>query len=389
MKKSNKWYYESAYKGEFVAKVLEVVEEKDCWRVVLDGTCFYPVGGGQPADTGVLGGVRVVDCYLADGIVYHIMEGKPNFGAGDEVAGAVDFARRYAFMQNHSGEHLLSGLAKSRYGATNVGFHMSEAGFTMDLDLPLDVDVLNELEVAANAVINEGVVFEISWLAGDGLGGLDARAKRDFAADDDVRLVDVPGYDLCACAGLHVANAYEIGILKIVSHQKYKGGVRLTVFCGADAWRDYSRKNEIVKEVSRLLSAEIEGCGAGIERLLGANAALKEEIAGWKNRIFELRAQEVAPGADLAYFFEEGLTMEDLRRFAALTAERAKIAVVLSSGGEGHKYAICGCDEIVLTDFAKRFNAALNGRGGGKGVVAQGAVQADFAMIEAYLEGLL
>ena len=390
MDKTVKLYYESAYMQEFSARVLKVVEHEGRWHVALDKTCFYPGGGGQPADNGILGGVQVLDCYAKNGIIYHILEDTHGFAVGDEVVGKINFARRYAFMQNHTGEHILSGLAKSCFGATNVGFHMSERGFTMDLDMPLDKAALDGLERLANQVIHGGLMVDLRFLPGHNLRGSDMRSKRDFANDDTVRLVTIGKYDLCACAGLHTENTHEVGVMQIVSHQNYKGGVRLTVFCGIDAAWDYGRKNAIVQEFSRKLSAETDSCIFALERYMDGAAALREEIAMLKNRVFELYTSQIADNVRLVWFFEDGLTVEDIRRFASMAAERAQIAVVLSKQDKGHKYAICTQNtDVDLVDFARRFNDVLDGKGGAKNQVAQGSISANYSAILAYLEGLV
>jgi len=390
MEKTTKIYYESAYKRDFLAVVLACEKVDGGWKILLDGTCFYPGGGGQPCDIGVLGDMRVVECYSRDGMTWHIVEGDVlGLAMGDEVRGEVDFARRYAFMQNHTGEHLLSGLAKNRWGATNVGFHMSisERGFTMDLDRLLDEDAVTELERVANEAVMAAVDVDISGIAGSGLVGLDVRAKREFAEDDEVRLVSIEGYDLCACAGLHTANTLEVGVVKIVAAQKYKGGVRLTVMCGSDAAWDYGRKHDALREISRLTSAETDKCMGAVERLLVSGAALKREIDALKNRIFEMRAVQVPVNSDFVWLCEDGLDNDNMRRFADMVVQRAKMAVVLSESGGVWRYYACAQDDNAecLQDFVKRFNEELGGKGGGKGLAAQGALSAGFEAIEGFL----
>ena len=390
MMKTERKYYESAYEAEFEAVVVKVDERAGKWCVVLEASCFYPGGGGQPADVGNLGGCGVVDCFEDDGLIYHVMERRPDFAAGDLVRGVVDFGRRYAFMQNHTGEHVLSGLAKSRFGAMNVGFHMSERGFTIDFDLPLSAEELEELEELANRAVARDVDVELRIVRGEELLGIEARSKKDFGREAEVRLVEVPGYDCCACAALHVGNLREVGIVKIVGYARYKGGVRLNVFCGGDALWDYTRKNGIVKELGAVFSAEAEGLVAAALRVKAVGGELKKEIDGLKNRIFELRAGAADEGADFAYYFEEGLDGDGLRRFANLAAGRARIAIVLSGEGAVYRYAACSHDgEADLAGFAAKLNEALDGRGGAGGNVAQGALKAGFEEILEYLEGLV
>ena len=383
MEKTVKKYYESAYTVDFAATVLAWEQVDGKWRVLLDVTCFYPGGGGQPCDTGVLGGAQVTECYERDGYIWHILEGSvPKFDIGDEIVGKIDFARRFALMQNHTGEHLLSGLAKRGHGATNVGFHMSERGFTMDLDVYLDDQRLEKLELLANEAVLAAVDVKISTVRGDGPLVREARSKKDFGATDEVRLVDIAGYDLCACAALHVANTQEVGLVKIVAAQKYKGGVRLTVYCGNDAHWDYGRKNDMLREISRLTSSEVQNCVSAVKSLQQVNIDFKKEADGLRMQIFEIKAAQVPENSALAWFRYDGLQPKDMQRFAGLAAQRAKLAVVLSD----KKYFVCAQgDADLLRDFVGRFNEELGGKGGISNLVAQGIVTAELSKVEEFL----
>jgi alanyl-tRNA synthetase len=324
----------------------------------------------------------VVECFDAGGYIWHIVEGeRPQFGVGDGIIGQIDFARRFAFMQNHTGEHVLSGLAKRLWGATNRGFHMSQHGFTMDLDIQPDWMQVETLEMLANKAVLEAVDVGILDVAGYELADMDARSKRDFSAKDAVRLVDIAGYDLCACAGMHVRNTHEVRLVRILGAQKYKGGVRLNVCCGNDALLDYKRKDLILKEISRLTSSEILMCAAAVEKLLTVNAGLKKDLGLAKSRIFKLKAAQVPENSGLAWFCEDGLDMDDMRRFAEAVAQRARLAVILS----GRRYFICGRDANELRDFVRKFNEELGGKGGVNNLAAQGAVTAELSAIEEFL----
>ena len=383
MKKTYKLYYDDPYMTDFTAQILHIDEENEQFHVALTQSCFYPSGGGQPCDTGTINGIFVHDCYEKDGRIYHVLAEKPE---GDFVEGRVDFARRYALLQNHTGEHILSGLAKSHFGANNVGFHMSEQGFTMDLDKPLDREDLGRLESLANQAVQQGLRVEISSILGKDVANVDFRSKRDFADDEEIRLVSVPGYDLCACAALHVQNSLAVGIIKIVAQQKYKKGIRLTVFCGIDAYKDYSQKNDICKELGAILSADTVSIISALNGLVQRKADLQKHSAALQGKIFELKAEKVPINADLAYFFETELDAQDMRRFTKLVAERAKIAVALSKQDDIYKYAICSQNENELNDFTNRFVLALQGKGGVSGCMANGVLKAGHEDILAFLE---
>ena len=384
MRKTDKLYYDSN-KGDFTAEILEITQKNGIYLVVLDQTCFYPGGGGQPADTGTLGGLSVVDISQHDGVIYHhITQIDEQISVGDAIKGFVDLNRRRGFMQNHTGEHILSGYAKSRFDATNVGFHMSERGFTMDLDKPLTPAQVQELEDLANdAVADENPVMT-AFYAGKDTRDMTFRAKKQFADSERVRIVTVGDYDICACAGLHVSNTAEVGFVKVVGYQKYKGGVRLTVYCGRDAFWDYSRKHAICKRVGEHLSADTDNILVALDKLIVGKAELRKQLDKLRNENLEMKAETVENGVKLAYFLEEDLEADDMRRFANLMTNRAGVAVVVCDG----KYAIASQSQGDLEVFVADFNRQLDGRGGVGKLFAQGAVKADISQIVAFLESV-
>ena len=386
MRKTDKLYYESAYMADFHAQIIDTKSSNEEFHVALAATCFYPAGGGQPADTGLLDGKPVTAVYQENGLIYHVIASEID-DAGEGVIGQIDWKRRYAFMQNHTGEHILSGLAKTHFGATNVGFHMSERGFTIDFDVMLSKEDIDKLEQMANEVVTAFTQVHLFTMTGKDAENIDFRSKKTFADDETVRMVDVDGHDLCACAALHVAEAREIGIIKVSGYQKYKGGVRLTAYCGTDALWDYARKNDICRDAGALLSADTVSIIPALDKLIKDKAKLQKQIGFMQNKIFELKAEGVAKVSGFAYFIEDGVEVQDLRRFAGLTAERARLAVALSEQGDSHKYSICCDDETRLVNFVNEFNLALDGKGNVAGHMASGAVKAGREKIVAYCEG--
>lgn len=378
-----KLYYTDQYQYGFEAKIVHMHEKDGAWHVALDQTAFYPGGGGQPHDFGTLDGQDVMQLYEADGNIYHVVQNKP---ASSIVQGKIDFARRFRFMQNHCGEHILSGLAKSVFEAENVGFHMSEAGFTMDLDKPLTNEQVKELEQRANAVVLQALPVEQTFKKGANLTDDDFRSKKQFTSDEDVRFVTIDGVDRCACAALHVKNTLAVGVIKIVSVQKYKKGVRLTAYCGVDAYDDYSVKNDICKAIGVILSADTKTIVPALEKLNEQKTALQKRAGALQNQIFELTAQNIKDGAELVYFVENEIDVPDMRRFVAQCAERAKIAVVLGGQDGAYKYAAASKHADEFADFVANFNQALNGSGGAKGDMATGICKATLDEITAFLK---
>lgn len=388
MEKTIKKYYENVYESEFIAKVVSCVEDEGKKHIALDGTLFYPGGGGQPCDVGKLMGLDVLKCYETIGTIWHVVE-DPNscIKEGDEIEGQIDFERRFRLMQNHTGEHLLSGLVKTEYGATNIGFHMSERGFTIDLGIPLPEDAIEHLEKLANEAVLEGVNVVSKVYKGDDirLGAIDYRAKRSFSAKDDVRIVYVTGYDLCACAALHVENTLQVRLVKILSAVKYKGGMRLTVVCGEDALWDYDAKHRNVKEISRVLSAEQHNVAAAVKAYKSMHEETRKKHDAVRRDMLEVKAGNVPEGSGLVWFFEDGLDNKGMLKFAQSVAKQAKVAVVISDS----RFCICAkTGELEeLQRFVAKFCEALQGKGHMQGMTAQGAFEVSKSKAEKFLKG--
>ena len=234
---TEKLYYQDPYLTAFTARVLSCEKSKSGWAVVLDRTAFYPEGGGQPADHGTLGAVQVTDVHETKGVIFHTCDGPVEIGT--QVAGAVDWPRRFDHMQQHSGEHILSGLLCSLYHCDNVGFHLGADTVTIDYNAELTWEQVMAAEKAANEVIWQDTPVDITFPAPDALARLNYRSKK--ALTGQVRIVAFPGADCCACCGTHVRRAGEVGIIKVLSCQKFREGARLEILCGSRAYRYLSQ----------------------------------------------------------------------------------------------------------------------------------------------------
>ncbi len=375
-----KLYEENPYLTRFTARVESCVQGKKGYDVVLDRTAFYPEGGGQPYDLGVLGGARVLEVHERDGVVVHTC-GRP-LEAGAEVEGTIDWERRFDLMQNHSGEHIVSGLAHKRWGCDNVGFHMGSDVITIDLNTVLDENDLRWLEDAANRYLWEDHPVEISYPSPEELEKLEYRSKK--ALSGRVRIVSFPGADVCACCGTHVATSGQVGLVKLLSAQKFREGVRIELVCGGRAMRYVNQALDQNHQVSNLLSAKPFETAAAVKRLLEEHAALKARAASMEDSHFSTLAERYAGKGDVL-LFEDGLSPDGLRRLCdkVLQVCLGRCACFSESGGGGYKYAV-GERGGDLRAFVKDMNAALSGRGGGKPDFAQGSVQAAKAEIEAF-----
>ena len=301
---------------------------------------------------------------------------------GETVEGAIDYDRRFSFMQLHSGEHILSGIVHRRFGYENVGFHMGTDFVTIDFSGMLGPDDLAAVEAEANEWIWKNIPIRITWPSPDELAAIPYRSKKELTGQ--VRIVTIPDVDICACCGTHVSNTGEIGVVKIFSCVKFHDGVRLEILCGRRALQYMSALVDQNRRVSGLLSAKPLQTADAAARLLEAEAALKLRAAQLEEQVFAQKAQALA-GAGNVLLFEPPMTPDSVRRLTDLvmTACGGRAAVFAGSDAEGYKYAVGEADGD-LRQFVKELNAEMHGRGGGKPFFAQGSVAASRAGIEAF-----
>ena len=372
------------YLTHFTARVQSCVQGRKGWDVVLDQTAFYPEGGGQPHDLGTLGGASILEVHEREGHVVHTCD-RP-LELGSQVEGDIDWSRRFDLMQHHSGEHIVSGIAHARYGCENVGFHMGSDVITIDLSVELTQEQIQELEEAANRYIWEDHPIQITFPSPQELEVLEYRSKK--ALTGRVRIVSFPGADTCACCGTHVSSSGQVGLVKLLSCQKFRSGVRIELVCGKRALDHLSRVWEQNHQISNLLSAKTGETAGAVARLLEENQALKGRLSAMEDARFAALAGQYRDAGDLL-LFEEGLSPDGLRRLAAAVLETCggRCACFSGQDGSGYRYAIgqVGGD---LRELTRALNQALSGRGGGKPGFVQGSVQADKAAIRNFFAAL-
>lgn len=378
---TEKLFYNDVRKAEFEATVISCVKNKDRYEVVLDGTYFYPEGGGQPADHGKIDDANVFDVHDKDNEVVHYCDKEVE--CGNKVKAWVDMERRHRLMQQHSGEHIVSGLIHKHFGYDNVGFHMGSDCITIDFNGPLTADDLKLVEKEANEAIYRNFDTNIFYPSPEELEKLEYRSKK--ALEGDVRIVNFKDCDTCACCGLHVVKSGEIGIIKITGSQNYKGGTRVTMLAGKQAREDYAVKDSIVHGISNLLSAKPYETKEAVERLMKERNEIKEQLVAAKKQIFELKRDSVKEDKTCAVFFEENMEPFELRLFTEMLLEKVPSAAVFSGNDEeGYKYAV-GSTKTDMSAFIKEANKALGGRGGGRGNIMQGAFTASRDETERYI----
>lgn len=374
-------YQDQPFLRHFSARVLECAPAAEgTFAAVLDRTAFYPEGGGQPCDRGKLGAAEVLDVHERDGAVIHTLD-RP-VTPGQTVEGEIDFARRLDAMEQHSGEHILSGTLHRLYGAENVGFHIGQPWVRMDIDRELSAEQLRRAETEANALVRADIPIRVLYPDRAQLAGMTYRSKKEIAGQ--VRIVEIPGADTCACCGTHLERTGQVGLIRIAGVQKYKGGVRLSVACGGRAVAAVQAAGAQIEHLSVRLSAKPAAVAEAADRMLEENARLKFSRIGLEERLFALLAAAVRPGQD-ALVWEEHLDPAALSRLVRrLTAQTDGLCAAFSPGENGVFYAL-GKNGGDLRSLCRRLNEAMEGRGGGKPGLCQGSLAAaDEAAVRAF-----
>lgn len=386
-------YENDSYITEFTATVLsctaaEILEETNAggdaayYWVALDQTAFFPEGGGQNPDTGWLDGHPVVDVQIKGDTVWHktTLMAEP----GQIVAGCIDWEKRFSNMQQHSGEHIFSGLVHRHFGYNNVGFHLGSSVVTMDFSGPLTATDIDRIEWEVNDAIIKNVPITVAYPDKEALATMEYRSKIDI--EGQVRLVTVEGYDVCACCAPHVARTGEIGGLKVVDFQKYKGGTRVSILCGFRMLRDYRQKQALVTEISRLLSAPVEKVDAAVRRQLDENARLRQVIYEMQEQMILKDIEAIEPGRENVWFFKEEMDAAAMRRTMNRALEKVSgyCGVFCGSDDDGYKYII-GSKSRDARELADVLKSAVGARGGGSAQMIQGFAGVSRDKLEAVL----
>ena len=378
-----KLFYEDCTLRAFTAAVTGCTQTQRGFEITLDATAFYPEGGGQACDTGTLGPVRVLDVRERSGEIIHLCDGP--LPVGERVDGAIDWARRFDLMQQHTGEHILSGLIHKALGLHNVGFHMGSGLMEVDFDGPITADQLAQLESQANAIVWENRPVKCWFPTPEELPAIGYRSKK--ALDWPVRIVKVPGADTCACCGIHVPFTGQVGLVKIFSCTPLRGGVRLEMACGGRALAQLSAAWEQNRQVSQIFSAKVLETGTAAQRAADALTAEKLRSAAAQMALFDHIAKDYVNQRDILHF-SSGLDSAQLRSLAEkISAVCSGFCAVFSEKDGGFSYCLAqpGGD---LRQLCRELNAALGGRGGGKPAFQQGSVTAGREEIQRFFQAV-
>ncbi len=380
--KTEKIYYEDAYRKTFSARVLEV---RDCGegtsQLVLDRTAFYPEGGGQPCDLGRLGGLEILDVQEEGNLIVHLVRG--SLAEGEQVTGEIDWPRRFDLMQQHSGEHIVSGMVHRLYGYNNVGFHMGEDLITIDFDGLLDQDQLSDLEARVNAYLWENHPTQITFPDQEELSRTDYRSKKELTGQ--VRLVGFPEADLCACCGTHVAFTGEIGLVKLLSCHRFRQGVRVEMVSGKRAFEILAVHYGQNSLNARSLSVKPDDTVRAVDHLLQEIYRLKGDLMEARGRL-QSQIASMCRGKNKPAVLAGPMDPADIRKTLDQILDLAQGPCILLAGQEGsYKYAMGERDGDVR-EMNKRLGAALQGRGGGKAFFVQGSLRAGRDQIRDFLQ---
>ncbi len=372
MQITEKLYDTDSHLQEFTATVTACEAAPKGWRIALDRTAFFPEGGGQGGDLGFLNDTAVYDTREKEGVIWHYTG--QALSCGTAVTGKLDWETRFSRMQQHSGEHIVSGLVHQRFGYDNVGFHLGEKEVTLDFNGNISREELAEIEREANRAVFANLPLRISFPDRETLNTLEYRSKIEIRGQ--VRIVTIPGVDTCACCAPHVAFTGEIGLIKLTSVQAHRGGVRVSLLAGDRALLDYREKEASVKAVSVLLSAKEERIGEAVEHLKEENYALTGRIMEFQKTMIQRKAAAVPEGTGNIAFFEESLDASAMREFVNLLTRRLKgIACVFTGNDrEGYRYVL-GSAAWDVRPLCQKLNAAFSGKGGGKPEMVQGSLK--------------
>lgn len=378
---TTKLYDENSYLTEFDAVVTLSEKTESGYKITLDRTAFFPEEGGQCCDRGEIDGVPVTNVEISGDEIYHYVD-QP-FETGQKVNGRIDFNLRFRNMQNHSGEHIICGIAHSLFGYENVGFHLGEDIVTMDLSGELSDSDISKIETMANEAVAKNMPVVAFYPSSEELKKLEYRAKGEI--EGDVRIVTIGDVDSCACCAPHVKQTGEVGIIKVIDSMRHRGGMRLSILCGFDALSDYNNRQKEAKEISNLLSVPQSEIASGVKKLNSDLQSLKAKISDMKKQIVRITVESAKTDKDSLCLFFEDMDMDGLRFGANLLLEKKVSFGALLSGDDvnGYSYVLVTADGDISA-YTKSANEALSGRGGGKGPMSTGRFSAKSSDIEKY-----
>ena len=378
--KTVKLYENDSRLGVFTCTVLSCEETENGFKIMTDKTAFFPEGGGQASDRGFFGETEVTDVQEENGEIYHYVTAP--FEPGQTVEGTLDYARRFSMMQNHTGEHIVSGIIHSRFDYNNIGFHLGDDVVTLDVDGKLSDDEIAGIEAEANLAVLKNVPVTVSYPAPEELETLEYRSKLDLK--EGVRIVTIGDFDVCACCAPHVTATGEVMAIKLLTHYPHKRGTRIELVCGYRALEELSRLYALNAQIMKLLAVPSDETAAGVIRIQNTAAEQSGEIKRLKTALAlaEMKTEKI--GSVTAAFLSgagfDGMT----DCLNSLTRENDGVCLVISDGGEECLFALSSSGEDINPVLGV-LRSSLHAKGGGRDGFAQGKIPAGADEIRAVL----
>lgn len=367
---TEKLYYVDSYLKEGEAEIVKVTKKEGKIFVVLDKTPFYPEGGGQPSDTGNINGVKVIYVYEKDDIIYHQVEKELQCG---KAICSVDFERRFDFMQQHSGEHLLSGAIYKLYKGNNKGFHLGEDYVTIDIDIyPFTDTMVEEIEREVNRYIYMNESFTTYVVDKENLNKTPSRKK--IEVEGDIRIVEAKDMDCCPCCGTHVLRTGEIGLIKILKVEKYKGMSRIYIKCGKRAYEDLAVKYYIINALNRKFSTDEKNLLKNINKQSQEIFDLKTQLNELKAKLAEEEASNLIKDSNENFIFKsyENKSFEEVIHIGEALSKNPYVFILTSLKDKKILFANNTDVELSCGKIFKEYIKEFSGKGGGSDIKAQG-----------------
>ena len=365
----------------FLANIIEAKESESGYEIILDQTAFFPEGGGQTSDTGYIGNARVKDVQIVAGEIVHFVDTLPE---ATEVECKLDADERFRKMQNHLGEHLLCGAIHKLYGYENVGFHLGADYMTFDISGPMTPEQIRKAEILANRAVAENTPVRCYYP--EDISSLEYRAKSEkLESVSEIRIVEVEGFDRCACCAPHLDEAGKVGLIKIVDAMKYKGGMRFSALCGFDALADYDNRLTEIRKVSALLSAKPTEIAAAVQSKLDEIGELKKSLGAMKRELNALKLNALAQTDENICVFDDSMDGNTLREFATGGMKKTSAVFAAFSGSDesGYQFVIAS-ENIKLKSLIPTYKNVLGGKCGGSDKMLFGHAQVTKNTIEAF-----
>ena len=377
---TEKLYLKNPYLATFSARVLAQRKTEQGHEVLLDQTAFYPTSGGQPHDQGTLNGIAVRDVLLKDDEIFHLLEQPLSVS---EVKGEIDWMIRSDHMQQHTGQHLLTAVFIELCQCPTVSFHLGREISTIDLDIGLLTEPqVEQVEELANQYIIENLPIKAYEVSPEEFSQLRLRKKELPEGVKSIRIVEIEGVDLSHCGGTHLRSTGEIGLIKVIGWEKYKGNMRVSFLCGRRALKDYRQKHEVLQGVSAALSVKPEKLSEAVDKLREEGKGYRRELKHLKERLAGFIAQELIDGAVphegfklvKMIFRQEDLQVVKSAVIKAVNQESLLVLAGVQSQGMGHLiFASSKGLGLPLGEALQEGCKVIDGRGGGGEGFAQGA----------------